>query len=157
MSWMFPNTMSSLLLRPGGTSSEPLVISHRYVCPPPPNIYFNVSHHIMGWSLAPSLAFDQFTRAVCSSVSRGGCFVLINYLRTYLNTLLEVSHVDPLCLEELRHDVPEHKHTRSVKRMPDRPARRTWRVQWHSLLLAGRASFLVADLVARVRQVHLGV
>lgn len=86
--------------------------------PHPQNIYFNVSHHIMGWSLAPSLAFDQFTHAVHSSVSRGGCFVLINYLRTYLNTLLEVSHVDPLCLEELRHDVPEHKH-RSVKCVPD--------------------------------------
>lgn len=41
--------------------------------------------------------------------------MLINYLRTYLDTLLEVSYIDPLCLEELRHNVPEHKHITSVK------------------------------------------
>lgn len=29
----------------------------------------------------------------------------------YLDALLQVSDVDPFCLEELRHDVPENTHT----------------------------------------------
>lgn len=74
----------------------------------------------------------------------------------YLDALLQVSDVDPFCLKELCHDVPENTDIRVGQTCAASLAALAL-ARRHSLFLAGRSPLLIADLMSGVRQVHLRI
>lgn len=88
---MFPNMMCSLLMMPGGISSTPLVISHKYVC---------IERRRRNGDLLTRFFFFFFSSFLSSHSNS----------HTYIHTLPQVSHVRLLCLNQLCHDESGDAH-----------------------------------------------